>query len=56
MVIDYDNIIYISCNPVTQCENLQVICKSHAIRSIAAFDQFPYTDHLECGLLLTRRG
>lgn len=56
MVTDYDNIIYVSCNPVTQCENLRHLSKTHAIRRIATFDQFPYTDHLECGILLEMRG
>ena len=55
MVTRYDNILYVSCNPETQCDNLKTICKTHKIVRIAAFDQFPYTDHLECGLLLARR-
>ncbi|MBL8430904.1 MAG: hypothetical protein JNK80_00745, partial [Dechloromonas sp.] len=25
------------------------------VSAAAVFDQFPYTHHLECGLLLTRR-
>jgi len=25
------------------------------VSAAAVFDQFPYTQHLECGLLLTRR-
>jgi tRNA (uracil-5-)-methyltransferase len=28
---------------------------THRIAAAAAFDQFPYTHHLECGLLLVRR-
>ena len=28
---------------------------SHRISAAAVFDQFPYTHHLECGLLLAKR-
>ncbi len=27
----------------------------HSLERFAIFDQFPYTDHLECGVYLTRR-
>ncbi|MDR0701146.1 MAG: tRNA (uridine(54)-C5)-methyltransferase TrmA [Azoarcus sp.] len=52
----FDNVLYISCNPVTLRENLAALVGSHRIAAAAAFDQFPYTDHLESGLLLERRG
>ena len=55
MVTDYDNIIYISCNPTTLAANLKHICNSHEITKFAMFDQFPYTDHLECGVYLQRK-
>lgn len=51
----FDNIIYISCNPVTLCENLKTITQTHKIVEFAAFDQFPYTYHLECGVILRRK-
>ena len=54
MVAGYDNIIYISCNPHTLKENLDVLCTTHKIEKFAMFDQFPYTDHMECGVYLTR--
>jgi tRNA (uracil-5-)-methyltransferase len=50
----FDNILYISCNPTTLLENVTALAASHHIAAAAAFDQFPYTDHLECGLLLTK--
>lgn len=55
MVSKFDSIIYISCNPETLANNLQALCLSHNIESFALFDQFPYTDHMECGVLLTRK-
>lgn len=51
----FDNILYISCNQDTLRENVVALQASHRIAASAVFDQFPYTHHLECGLLLTRR-
>jgi 16S rRNA G966 N2-methylase RsmD len=51
----FENILYISCNPQTLQENVAVLQSTHQISAAAVFDQFPYTHHLECGLLLTRR-
>jgi tRNA (uracil-5-)-methyltransferase len=55
MVSDFENIIYISCNPHTLADNLKELHKTHEVESLAMFDQFPYTDHMECGVLLRRR-
>ena len=55
MVARFDHIIYISCNPDTLHHNLLHLCKSHTISQFAIFDQFPYTDHVECGVMLERR-
>lgn len=51
----FDNILYISCNPQTLHENLQTLTTTHKITHFAAFDQFPYTHHLECGAVLQRK-
>ena len=51
----FERIIYVSCNPATLYENVVALQPTHEITSAALFDQFPYTHHLECGLLLTRR-
>ncbi|MCY0964588.1 tRNA (uridine(54)-C5)-methyltransferase TrmA [Parathalassolituus penaei] len=51
----YDNILYISCNPETLQQNLQVLTTTHDIVRLALFDQFPYTEHIETGVLLRRR-
>ena len=55
MVANFDTIIYISCNPETLAENLALLGNSHRVGQFALFDQFPYTDHMECGVLLTRK-
>lgn len=55
MVQAYPRILYISCNPETLCENLATLSATHDVSRLALFDQFPYTHHMECGVLLTRR-
>jgi tRNA (uracil-5-)-methyltransferase len=54
MVATFDSIIYISCNPETLARNLAFISSSHRIEKFAMFDQFPYTEHMECGVLLVK--
>jgi tRNA (uracil-5-)-methyltransferase len=49
-------VLYISCNPVTLLENVCALQSTHRVAAAAVFDQFPYTDHLESGLLLERYG
>lgn len=55
MVQAYPRILYISCNPETLCKNLETLSQTHQVERLALFDQFPYTHHMECGVLLTRR-
>lgn len=55
MVQAYPRILYISCNPQTLCDNLAALSGTHQIERLALFDQFPYTHHMECGVLLTRK-
>ncbi|WP_277811718.1 tRNA (uridine(54)-C5)-methyltransferase TrmA [Chromohalobacter canadensis] len=51
----YARIVYISCNPNTLEANLESLSATHAVTRFALFDQFPYTGHCECGVLLERR-
>lgn len=53
---DHARIVYISCNPETLASNLEILTETHEIRRFALFDQFPWTHHCECGVLLERRG
>ena len=41
LVQDYDNILYISCNPETLQANMAVLGETHEIARFALFDQFP---------------
>ncbi len=55
IVKGFDNILYISCNPDTLARDLASITETHKLEKLALFDQFPYTHHVECGALLSRR-
>ncbi len=54
LVAGFDTIIYISCNPNTLAENLSTLSNTHSVKEFALFDQFPYTNHCECGMILQR--
>ena len=51
----FDQILYISCNPETLAANIAQLDDTHRIERCALFDQFPYTHHMESGVLLVRR-
>ena len=54
LVKEYENIIYISCNPETLHRDLEKLTKTHKIINFAIFDQFSYTNHIECGVILNK--
>jgi tRNA (uracil-5-)-methyltransferase len=51
----FERILYISCNPETLAANIAQLHDTHKITRCALFDQFPYTHHMESGVLLERR-
>ncbi|MFT0211240.1 tRNA (uridine(54)-C5)-methyltransferase TrmA [Pseudomonas sp. F1_0610] len=51
----FDRILYISCNPETLAQNIAQLADTHEITACALFDQFPWTDHMESGVLLERK-
>ena len=51
----FRQIVYVSCNPDTLHDNLLKVADTHTIKRFALFDQFPYTDHIECGVYLERK-
>ncbi|MGN5010613.1 tRNA (uridine(54)-C5)-methyltransferase TrmA [Aeromonas veronii] len=55
LVQEYDNILYISCNPETLQANMTVLGETHEIARFALFDQFPWTHHMEAGVYLRRK-
>lgn len=54
MVVEYEFIIYISCNPETLARDLKHLLQTHKVIETALFDQFPYTPHIESGVFLQR--
>jgi len=50
----FDTVVYISCNPASLVENLQHLTAQHRVAAAALFDQFPYSRHCECGVILQR--
>jgi len=54
MVQRFPTILYVSCNPETLAANLSTLTRTHSVEALALFDQFPYTDHMECGVVLRR--
>ncbi|WP_343349156.1 tRNA (uridine(54)-C5)-methyltransferase TrmA [Pseudomonas sediminis] len=51
----FERILYISCNPETLAANIAQLSDTHKVTRSALFDQFPYTHHMEAGVLLERR-
>ncbi len=51
----FEHILYISCNQETLFANISALQETHEITASAVFDQFPFTHHLECGLVLRKR-
>ena len=50
----FNQIIYISCNPETLKRDLDELTKTHTIQKMAYFDQFAYTNHIEAGVILQK--
>ena len=50
----FNHIVYISCCPETLARDVSALGRTHTVTHLAVFDQFPYTHHLEMGLVLQR--
>lgn len=55
LVAQFDRIIYVSCNPETLHDNLVFLAQTHTVQAAALFDQFPFTHHIESGVMLQRK-
>lgn len=55
LLTKFDNILYISCNPESMAKNIEGLRSNYEMAALALFDQFPYTKHMECGVLLKRK-
>ncbi len=52
---EIENIIYISCGFEAFKRDLSILRKTHDLKELAMFDQFPYTNHIESGAILRRK-
>ncbi len=51
-ISNFKKIVYISCNPQTLKRDLEILKEKFKVSDFAVFDQFAYTEHLECGVIL----
>ena len=50
-----DKVVYVSCNPVTLARDLKYLVKrGYEVRKIQGVDMFPFTEHVESVVLLTK--
>jgi len=42
-----ENVLYISCNPVTLANDLKILTRHYEILNVEAFDFFPHSEHIE---------
>jgi 23S rRNA (uracil1939-C5)-methyltransferase len=48
-------VVYVSCNPATLGRDLALLAPAYDLRSVAVFEMFPYTSHVEVVADLTRK-
>jgi len=52
--LNFKEIIYLSCGFESLQYNLKELLTSYKVKKAALFDQFPYTDHIEAGVILRK--
>ena len=52
--LKYKEIIYLSCGFESLKSNLKELLTNYKVKKAALFDQFPYTDHIETGVILRK--
>ena len=53
--IQFDKIIYISCNPATLSRDIKLLGDSYKVDYVQPFDMFPQTTHVETLVLLAKK-
>jgi len=53
--VNFKEIIYLSCGFPSLKSNINNLLSDYCIEKAAFFDQFPFTDHLETGVILKKR-
>ncbi|NGQ96594.1 23S rRNA (uracil(1939)-C(5))-methyltransferase RlmD [Brevibacillus sp. SYP-B805] len=49
-------VVYVSCNPSTLARDLKVLADLYELKEVQPVDMFPHTDHVECVILMLRKG
>ncbi len=53
--INPQNIIYVSCDPITLGRDINILKEKYNLEKVKIFDMFPNTYHVECMILLHRK-
>jgi 23S rRNA (uracil-5-)-methyltransferase RumA len=53
--IGAERIVYVSCNPLTQLEDAQILQQNYDLLSLRGYDMFPHTPHVEALGIWQRR-
>lgn len=48
-------LVYVSCNPLTQAEDLHALAPGYALQTLRGYDMFPHTPHVETLAVLDRK-
>jgi 23S rRNA (uracil-5-)-methyltransferase RumA len=49
-----ERIVYVSCNPLTQVEDLHILAQQYRLQRLRGYDMFPHTPHVEAVAVLDR--
>ena len=55
LLAEMEVVLGVWCNSEAMVANLQELTKTHVVKKLAMIDQFPFTDFLECAVLLERK-
>jgi|GEM_PF-2847441 len=55
LTLNAQRIVYVSCNPVTLADDLEILSANYRVADLAAVDMFPLTSHIETVVLLERK-
>jgi len=55
MRLSAKKVVYVSCNPLSQAEDMKELARVYQLRAIQPVDQFPHTAHIENIAILTKK-
>lgn len=50
-----ERLVYVSCNPLSQLEDIRLLAAAYVLQSLQGYDMFPQTPHLEALAVLVRK-